>query len=194
MQISHYEALFSALVRLMQPLVEIVVHDLRSQTICFIEGELSRRSLGDPSLLQADELLENLDKIVYPKLNFDGRLIKSISVPLGKKWLVCINCDVSVFNHMHNLSEQFLAEQKTPMLESLFKNDWQEKLHVAIHSFLEQRSWNFNTLSHAQKKLVVQHVYALGAFQEKNAADYVAKVLKIGRSTVFNYLKHEKNK
>jgi predicted transcriptional regulator YheO len=194
MSISSYEALFNALVRLMRPLVEIVVHDLQSQAICYIEGGLSKRAVGDPSLLQADDLATELDKIVYPKLNFDGRLVKSISVPFEQRWLICINCDVSVFNHMQNLSQQFLALDQRVVPESLFVNDWQERIHLAIHGFLDHKAWGFDNLSHSQKKEIVQHLYALGAFNEKNAAEYVAKILSIGRATVFNYLKQWRKK
>lgn len=194
MTISAYIPLFDALVRLLAPLVEIVVHDRESGTIHYINGGLSKRSVGDASLLERQELEHDLDKIVYPKLNFDGRLIKSISVPLKERWLICINCDVSVFSHMQTLSQHFLPISHTHQPKSLFKSDWQERLHVAIHSFLDQNTWAFEALSRSQKRQVVQHLYEQGAFHEKNAADYVAKVLNISRATVFNYLKEGKNK
>ncbi len=33
------------------------------------------------------------------------------------------------------------------------------------------------------------YLFDIGAFHEKNAADYVANVLNMGRATIFNYLK-----
>ena len=140
MNLSSYLPLCNAIVLLMKPLVEIVIHDIKSNTICYIEGELSKRKIGDLSLLEVTETEENIDKIVYPKLSFDGRLIKSISVPLGDQWLVCINCDISVFNQMQILSQQFLKVSPQPTPQSLFKNDWQEKLHIAVHSFLQEKN------------------------------------------------------
>lgn len=189
-----YLPIFDAVVQLMQPLVEIVVHDLRKNSIAYVSGGLSARGVNDPSLLAREELDEDgFENITYSKLNFDGRLVKSISVKLDRDWLVCINCDVSVFSHMEKLSQQFLVRSKHKP-KSLFKDDWQERLHVAIHDFLNQHSWTFAELSRTQKKAIVHHLYEQGAFKEKNAADYVAKVLKTARATVFNYLREGRNK
>lgn len=184
-----YVPLCKAIVLLLDPLVEIVIHDLASDTICFIAGQLSKRKIGDASLLNSEELEENLEAITYPKLNFDGRLIKSISVPVNEQYLICINCDVSVFSQMQILSESFLVSQQAKIPESLFKKDWQEKLHSAIHFYLKEKQWNFNELSLKQKKDVVHYLFQKNAFTEKNAADYIANVLGLGRATIFNYLK-----
>ncbi len=197
MPLSPYIPLCKALVLLMKPLVEIVIHDLKSGTICHIEGSLSVRKVGDPSLLDPSELEKNIDKIVYPKLNFDGRLIKSISVPIEDKWLVCINCDVSIFTQIQNLSQKLLgmSEPSNSGLEtslrpeSLFKNDWQERLHIAIHSHLREKGWVYEDLNGRQKKEIAKHLFDINAFYEKNAADYVATTLSLGRATVFKYLK-----
>jgi len=191
MKLKNYTPLCDALVLLLQPLVEVVIHDLKSGAICYINGGISKRGVGDPSLLDPEILETDLDKIVYPKLNFDGRLVKSISVPLGDRFLVCMNCDVSIFETMQQWSAGFLAS--TPKPKSLFQNDWQEKLHIEIHGFLKGKNWSFETLTRPQKKLLVQHLFRLNVFGEKNAADYVADVLGMGRATIFKYLKEWKS-
>ena len=99
MSLSTYVPIGNAIVLLLDPLVEVVIHDLDSETICFIAGQLSQRRIGDSSLLDNEAIEQNLDQMTYPKLNFDGRLIKSISVPVDENLLICINCDVSVFAH-----------------------------------------------------------------------------------------------
>lgn len=133
------------------------------------------------------EELDFVDSVVYSKLNYDGRLIKSISVLLDEKWMLCINCDVSVFSKMQELSTSLLQMDNRP--QSLFSNDWQEKLHSSIHGYLQTYNLSFENLSQADKEVLVKHLFELGAFQEKNAADYVAKVLGLGRATIFKYLK-----
>ena len=185
-----YTPICNALVLLFNPLVEIVIHDLSSETICFVSGHLSKRKVGDHSLLNKNDIEKNLSQITYPKLNFDGRLIKSISVPLDNQWLMCINCDVSVFTQLQQLSETFLQPNQTVMPDSLFKNDWQEKLHQGIHHFINEHDWHFNQLNHRQKKEIVYYLFQQGAFSEKNAADYIANALDLGRATIFNYLKN----
>lgn len=182
-----------AIVRLLSPLVEIVIHDIKQDSIAYLAGNLSKRKIGDPSMLGdlslADADKAALETVTYAKLNFDGRLIKSISVPYAHQWLICINCDISVFHAMDHLAKQFLATSDSKLPEVLFKSDWQEKLHITIHSLLEINQWHFKTLTSAQKKAIVTHLYQSGAFSEKKAADYVAQTLNMGRATVFNYLK-----
>lgn len=189
--LSYYIPICDAIVRLMDPLVEIVIHDIAQNIITYINGKLSNRKIGDSSLLDP-ESLNRIDQIVYPKVNFDGRLVKSISVVLEDQYLLCINCDVSIFNKMQELSNALLQMGNQP--QSLFTNDWQEKLHVSIHAYLQNNNMSFNHLSQNKKKDLTKHLFDLGAFNEKNAADYVAKVLGLGRATVFKYLKEWRNK
>ena len=147
MNILQYIPLCNSIVLLMAPLIEVIVHDLVSGEIYYINGGLSKRKVGDLSLLEPSEFEKNIDQITYPKINFDGRLIKSISVPVDNKWLICINADASVFSQMKSLGEVFLNTMKESKPESLFKNDWQEKLHVAIHDFLKDQGLKFDELN-----------------------------------------------
>lgn len=189
MSLKSYAAIGDALVRLMHPLVEVVIHDLKANTICYKNGELSRRQIDDPSLLDADISDADVSDIVYPKLGIDGKLIRSISIVLEKKWLLCINCDVSIFNEMSKLSQHLIAFEERAQPHRLFVNDWQERLHKAIHDFVRAQRWRFAELSLRQKKELIKHLFEHGAFSEKNAADYVARSLGVGRATVFNYLR-----
>lgn len=189
MNLSNVISLSNAITVLMKPLVEVAIHDLTTGKICHIAGDISGRKIGDPSLLDPNDLETGLHEITYPKLNFDGKLIKSISVPIDERWLVCINCDVSIFNAMKGLGAQLLASHHGEMPSSLFKNDWQERLHIALHGFIKEKGWRFSELTARQKKEVIHFLFLSGAFLEKNAADYVARILVVGRATVFNYLK-----
>jgi predicted transcriptional regulator YheO len=87
------------------------------------------------------------------------------------------------------MTSLFLQNNINPQPDYLFVNDWQEKLHISIHSFLQNKNLSFAHLTQAQKKEVTKHLFEIGAFHEKNAADYVAKALNLGRATVFKYLK-----
>jgi len=133
MILSDYTQICDALVLLMDPLIEVVIHDIKKNKIIYINGRLSGRKAGGPSLLD-QEGLDSIDQIVYPKINFNGRLVKSISIILQAKWLLCINCDVSIFSKLNELSGTLLQKNMGNQPQSLFINDWQEKLHVAIHS------------------------------------------------------------
>lgn len=193
MSVFHYFSICDAIVLLMQPLVEIVIHDIADDKIIYVNGKLSGRKIGDPSLINKDEL-DGIDKRIYQKINFDGRLVKSISLVLEYKWLLCINCDVSIFSKMQDLSHVILHSPVNSKPASLFANDWQDKLHFSIYSYLQNHGLSFDSLTQRNKKAVTKHLYDLGAFNEKKAANYVAKILSLGRATIFLYLKEWRGK
>lgn len=122
MILSNYTQICDALVLLMDPLVEAVIHDIKKNKIIYINGRLSERKVDGPSLLD-QEALDNIDQIVYPKINFNGRLVKSISIILQAKWLLCINCDVSIFSKINELSRTLLQKNMGNQPQSLFVND-----------------------------------------------------------------------
>lgn len=193
MALSKYTQICDAIVTLIDPLVEVVIHDISTNTIAYINGSLSLRKVGNQSLLNTKDL-NDIDQITYPKINYDGKLIKSISVVLEEKWILCINYDISVFGKMQDLSLLILQNDINKQPKSLFANDWQEKLHLSIHAYLQKNNLSFDSLNNQDKKVVAKHLFELGAFNEKNAADYVAKILKLGRATVFKYLKEWREK
>ncbi|MBN8511715.1 MAG: PAS domain-containing protein [Rickettsiales bacterium] len=193
MTLSKYTQICDAIVVLIDPLVEAVIHDIDTNSIVYINGSLSQRKVGDQSLLDTKSL-DNIDQITYPKINYDGKLIKSISVVLEEKWVLCINYDISVFNKMQDLSLAILQNGINKKPRSLFANDWQEKLHISINAYLQKNNLSFDHLNNQSKKELAKHLFELGAFNEKNAADYVAKILKLGRATVFKYLKEWRKK
>ena len=192
MNLSEYIIFADGIVTLMNPLVEIVIHDIATDKIIYINGSLSDRKVGDASLIASHDL-ENINGIVYSKINFNGKLIKSISVLIEKKYLLCINCDISFFNAMHDMSALFLQKTKTSA-HSLFVNDWQEKIHTVVHNYINSNKITFTAMKNKDKKAVVKYLYNNGALNEKNAADYIAKILNMGRATVFNYIKEWKKR
>lgn len=192
MDIQVYKNIASALVRLMAPMVEVVIHNLESNTILFIEGNLSGRKIGDPSMINRTILEEDLHTFVYHKFHTDGRLVKSISVALDNNLLMCINCDISIVATVHEFTQQLLQQHNTRRPKSLFKDEWQDKIITTVHAYIQQRIWNFKNLNSKQKKEIVIYLFKEGAFNQKNAADYIAQVLDMGRATVFNYIKEVK--
>jgi len=186
MKLNDYIKICNAIAFLMHPMVEFVIHDIETNTIIYINGSLSQRKVGDQSLLD-NNALNDINQIAYPKINFDGRLVKSISLILEKQWLLCINCDVSVFNKMHDVCSTILQKNIGLQPKFLFENDWQNKLHTSIHGYLQNNNLSFDLLSKSDKKVIVKYLFDLGAFNEKKAADYIAKILKLGRATIFKY-------
>ncbi len=188
-----------AIAKLFGTLTEVVVHDLKTQKIIFIEGSLSKRKVGDPSLL--DDELNSLDEISlapYTKLNFDGRLIKSISIPISENQipiaLLCINFDISPFQDLNLIINNFLDKTVTKKPDILFKSDWQERINEFIHEYIKTNNLHFSSLTNNDKKKIVKKLYDSNAFSEKGSAEYIAKILDLSRASVFNYLRIYKGK
>lgn len=194
-----YHAIADAIALLFAPYAEIAIHDLASQTLVYIANNRSQRELGEDSNLA--DLQDDYDSQVigpYQKRNWDGSQLRSISAvlrddqgsPIG---LMCINLDISVLESAKAALDLFLAGNVLqPQPEVLFQDDWQERINTFIHQWLQQRQQTLSTLNAAGRRVLVEALYHEGAFKGKNAAGYVAKILGIGRATVYNYLKNIK--
>lgn len=187
-----YEKIASALKLLLDPYIEVVIHDVKSGKIILLEGTLSGRKIGDDSLIDFAKLSKTIDQNPYSKMEFNGKLIKSISVFLAEDLLMCINFDISMFVQIEHLIKNFINIENKSTPTGLFNNDWQNKVSITVHKFIEEKNWHFEKLNNLQKKAIVIHLKELNAFEEKNAANYIAKILGISRASIFNYLR-EKN-
>lgn len=178
------------------PFIEVVIHDLDNQKIHHIEGDLSGLVKGDLSRLEEslDVLESSMDRCTSPQMNKKGRLIKTISTILfdqkgNEKGLMCINFDVSKLI----LTQEMLSELLSPPVDSkadeMFKNDWQDQIHLFIHKHLDENNLDIKVLNTKQKKALVHGLFYQGAFDATNSANYIANLLDMGRATIFNYLK-----
>jgi len=162
---------------------------------CWQERDLLRK-VGDESLLEDNhDFGAGPDTLgPYPKMNWDGKKLKSITSVLRDKrgkahGLLCINLDVSGFDQLKKLAALFLGdtllqEQPAP----LFEDDWREKINVFVQKYLQENQKTISNLSQSEKSKVVVLLHRQGAFKGKNAASYVGDVLGISRATVYKYL------
>lgn len=185
-----------ALVKLLYPYVEVVFHDLRTRRIVAIFNNFSRRTVGDDSLLEEGFEHQPLPTFwgPYNKTNWDGRRLKSVTatiyraqhIPIG---LMCINMDVSVFEHVHTLMAHLIGDtEEKEQPRELFSVDWQEQINSFVKNYLCEQRLHRSSLSRQDKRRLVQELYRQGVFQTRNAATYVADILEISRATVYNYL------
>ena len=197
--LSRYQSIADAIATLFYPYAEVVLHDLATQSVAYIANNFSKRELGDDSGLE--ELENTPDATVigpYEKLNWDGRKLRSISVVLrddagAALGMMCVNLDISVFEGARAALDLFLSGSKLVAQPALlFEDDWRERINRFIHGWLQQRQLSLSILSREHKRELVQALLREGAFRGKNAADYVANVLGMGRATVFKHLKELK--
>ena len=185
-----------AIQRLLYPYAEVVIHDIKRNKIAAIFHPFSKRRVGDSSLLTSEEMSGLADCIgPYEKLNWDGNKLKSISSVIRDETdqavgLLCINLDISKLIHVSQEILTFIqANHLIAQPKPLFKDDWQEKINQYIHTYLNQRYLNLESLTREEKKSLTEHLNKIGAFTGKNAAAYVAQIIGISRATVYNYLR-----
>jgi D-arginine utilization repressor len=61
-----------------------------------------------------------------------------------------------------------------------------------LHSWLNERQVALNSLTRDHRRELVEALHAEGAFKSKSSANYVAKVLGMGRATVCKHLREMK--
>jgi len=199
--LDNYRAISDAIATLFFPHAEVVLHDLRSQKVDYIANNLSKREIGDDSSLE-DMLSEDISERnigPYEKLNWDGQKIRSLSsvlrdgegLPLA---VLCINLNISLFENAKAALDLFLSPSKLiPQPDSLFRDDWQERINTFLHAWLRERQLSLSMLTRDHKRELVLALHAEGAFKGKSASNYVANVLNMGRATVYKHLKELKS-
>ena len=190
--LSHYKLIAQSLVQLLQPLIEVVIHDCQTNTIVFISGLPSLRKVGDPSgLTKKERQLKEGILGPYLKHSPNGALQKAVSVVLeqDKRYMLCINFAVGEFKEMEVFLRNFLNLQATQAQDSIFEDNWQDHIHTYIANYLSAHNQTISQLSRQDKQTLVLHLDAKGAFQKKNAASYIGRILKISRASVYSYLK-----
>ncbi|MAS86757.1 MAG: hypothetical protein CMH30_02075 [Micavibrio sp.] len=192
-----YKSTAEAAAKLLNPLVEIVIHNLETNTIEAIYNNFSNRKIGDDSNFEVAEI-DNLSAVIgpYQKTNWDGRKLKCTTAVLydddGKAFgTICMNMDVSQFELLGNFAENMmrLNENITAPDRRIFESNLDEQINVFVKEYTDQNKKALITLSKEDKKQIVKDLQLKGAFEQKNAADYIAKILSISRATVYNYLK-----
>jgi D-arginine utilization repressor len=195
--LKNYFPIAEAISLLLYPHAEVVIHDLSTKCIAVIHNNFSKRKAGDESLLDGMHELTVLPDVfpLYIQTNWDGRNMRSATAALRDQkgnviGLLCINLDLSKWEAMRDLLEQWLQSTKMEEKpEALFKDDWREKINSYVSDYLKQKGVSLKALAKKEKQGLVRALHREGAFSAKNAASYAADVLEISRATIYNYLK-----
>jgi predicted transcriptional regulator YheO len=176
--------------------IEVVVHDLRTETIAYIANPYSQRKTGDPSNMQEIDFRPDADVIgPYEKINWDGSVLRSISVVMRSdeghaEFVLCINHDQADLQNLQRAVQALLPTRPTGgQPEALFRNDWHEKLNIFVSDWCVERSTRADALDRETRRDLVAALDRFGALSERNAASYIARLLKVSRATIYNDLK-----
>lgn len=195
-ELENYKLIAQGLTDLFPGLVEVTIHEMGSNEIIFIAGELSKRIAGEASYLsETDKLLPIGIVGPYRKNNPDGKPLKSISVVLHptkhyQRLMLCINFDVSKLQEMQSFLSLLTLQSDTKDQHHYFSENWQDQIHGYIHAELKLMNKTMDHLTRSDKKILIEKLRRHGAFSGKNAAAYIAKILNISRATVYGYLKN----
>ena len=189
-----YGTVADGIARLFFPHAEVVLHDLSTGKIAHIANAMSKRAVGEESLLDGE-----LDEICavpvygpYEKASLAGGQLKSITVVLpgngDPAGLLCINLDVSVFETASRALSELLKVGPSFAAEPLVARDWREIVNFEIRDFLLSKSKTLGALTKAERIELVARFADLDLFKVRGAADRIASQLQISRASLYRCL------
>lgn len=184
-----------AIEKLFKPHLEVIIHDIKKQKIVYIGNNFSKREIGDDSILD-DITFDDSKNVIgpYEKMNYDGKKLKSVSAILKDEsgqavYLLCMNFDLSILSGLTDAIDVFVGKSSYDKSAlALFKEDWQEKINIFIYESLKKQGKTVATIDKEDKKKLIINLNNKGAFKGKNTKEYAAKILKISRASLYNYL------
>jgi D-arginine utilization repressor len=191
LDLSAHAPLIEAVVALLHPHAEVVVHDVRWDRVAAIWNPFSGRRVGDPSLLGELPVHETGFRVLgpYGKLNPDGHRITSVTVEIANgDGLICINLDRAPLDQAIDALSRFAAaiEQRP---SALFERDWQDEISRFIDDWCRQEFLDRSRLRKPQRTALIGELNAKGLFATRNAAGHVARALGVSRATVYSTLR-----
>jgi predicted transcriptional regulator YheO len=188
-----YEPLAEAVVRLFSPHVEVVLHDIGTDTIVGIWNPFSARRVGAPSLLEPELLQRSRAASVvgpYEKAGLYGESISAVSVVVAEgAGLLCLNFDRSVTAGAADALRAFGAPVVGSRPAALFERDWQEEMNRLVLDWCVAEKASVRHLSPDARRRLVAVLDAKGVFRVRGAAVHLAAALGVSRATVYATLK-----
>lgn len=178
--------------------LEVVLHDLATDTIAHIAGAFSNRAAGDPSLLteEAAQIDGGGQDVIgpYGKRHWDGQRLKSVSAVIrdgdGRAvGLLCINLKAGEIEAAAELLRSLTGAFSDPAAQPLVAGDWREAAHSLIAETLAARGTTFAAADRADRVAVLRALDAGGILRIRGAADHVARILGISRASLYAALK-----
>jgi D-arginine utilization repressor len=191
-----FHSIAESISRLLHPHAEVVVHDIKRNTISAIYNSLSKRKVGDPSLIEDAKGLAEGPDVHGPflKSQADGHRLKYVSTVLrnneGKAiGLMCVNFHLGELDKLRAALQTFTGvTNDSTDLDSLFDDDWQRKIDTFVREYLLERNRSLNSLTRTERTTLVHDLKSAGGFRTRGAAGYIARVLGVSRATIYNDL------
>ena len=194
MQKSNYIRIAKGLEALFGHSVEVVLHDLTENRIAYITESVCVRKAGDPSDILDSEIVGAGLIGPYQKTGEGGQPQRSVSTVLcnpngDPDYMLCINFSNGDLLQAKSLLEGFLGTRQAEPMTRYFQENWQDKINQFIGEYIQKRQVSLGQLTRKDKKELIGQLKDHGAFNGKNAAQYIADSLKISRASVYGYMK-----
>ena len=199
--LTRYIPIADAIALLFHPYIEVVIHDIESDTIAYIANSYSNRKIGDASQLGPFGKGHNgfpYEVAVegpYENAGNRGQRVRSISSALkdndGKVvGIMCTNADFSIMEASLSVLENFLRPMSldTPP-KVLFQNAWKDNIKLEIRSFLVDNDISFDKIDSTHRKSLVKKLEDQSLFYARKSVDQLADILGVSRATIYKDLK-----
>jgi len=200
--LQHYTTMAEAIGKMMDPVMEVAVHDLRqpeSSIIAIYNGHLTGREVGDGATdlgvrrLKGEDIPDKM--IGYANETPDGTKMKSSSLAIRDDegeliGALCLNLDVSYFEQYGKFIDQLISTHESEHLddgEDFGATSPREDIQDAIDKIRISKGWMGQSLSNDQKRTVVEHLYRQGHFKKRGAVTIMADLLGLTRPSIYNY-------
>ena len=196
--LSSFIPIAAAVAKLFHPSVEVVIHDVRADTVFYIANPTSDRKVGDVSLLGVGSKdLDDRDAVIgpYEKAGEKGQRVRSITSVLRDDrgdiiGLLCINLDYSSYEPALDLLESLIRPVQTEKHpEFLFQNDWRDLLKIEVRSFITQKNLLLEKLQPSDRKNLISHLDGKRLFYAKKSVEQLATILGVSRATAYKDLR-----
>ncbi|MCG8530906.1 MAG: PAS domain-containing protein [Desulfovibrionales bacterium] len=196
--LNRYKPIADAVAALFHPSVEVVIHDIATDSVYYIANPISGRKPGDISLLGLESQDPNLEQTVmgpYEKAGEKGQRVRAVTAVLKDNkgtfiGLICINLDYSSYEPALELLENLIRPPQTkkhPRI--LFQNDWRDQIKLEIRAFLEKNRKTLESLTPDSRKALMAGLDEKGLFFAKKSIDQVATIIGVSRATAYKDLK-----
>ena len=195
--LEQYIPITKAISALLPGLVEIVIHNLNTNTIFHIENAFTPRKVGDDSQLDTKNYEKELDSDSligpYRKSNPDGTKLKSVSSlltdsngePVG---LMCINMQIDGLELSLNHLQSLIAVDAHKH-SAFVVSDWRENANLIIAETVQTRGIRLAQANKEDRLEIVRHLFVADIFSSRGSAEYVAEALGISRASFYQLLK-----
>ncbi|MET1413786.1 PAS domain-containing protein [Roseibium sp. HPY-6] len=199
--LTFYQPVCKAITLLFPDMIEVVLHDLKTGRIAWIENGFSARAVGDVSLLETENYASELSTEgtigPYRKSSLDGSSLKSVSAIIRNDAgdpiaLMCINVKTGDLEFAGALLRK-MTDFEAGTEGTILKNDWRELTNKIIEDTLKDLNIPFNKLRRPGRVEIIKRLLRADTLSARGAGDYVAEALGISRASFYSLLREARD-